>query len=475
MESRKTRSASKPTLTITPVPQKRVKTVSIPALDLAKLKVAKPMLVIPQPVLQSHDCLDETIGMAQIESNAYIALGVKEEPLEEYSEYGLSCEQTDNNDYQTEVCTQMSEPYVEIEGRRMTRSAIRRQIGSFETTHSEDSNNNSSKPKKRASKPKREKEMMPEFRPIVLSVCSLAPGYSPEGSPLEKDSSKSSLEASTEEQTTPLNNNNKQSFEGNNNEENTDVETQTEKPKTSENVMEKEFTNDQTSVPTERTEDSPKKANGRSKVLSATKEAKKKRSEKIIDDTPSNSSECESEKPSTPIKRKLRERKSITPATKADETEPQEEAEEKEAIDDEIEEEEDEYAEAHDPDSDNFEPETSSEEESEEEQAEEEPSTTRTDLRSFLMFRFIVDTSCYSQTVGPEGGRAQLGDLQRVREKVLARVHPDGAQEEALRPEGVQLRPLQQSVQQREQLQAPHRLLRPYVYIQHTHPLPSIK
>lgn len=400
MESRKTRSAAKPTLTITPVPLKRMKTLSIPSIELAKLKASKPMLVIPQPVLQSHDCFDETIRMAQIESNAYMALGVKEEPLEEYSDYGLSCEQPDTSCTQEfsnfqATSNQLGEPYVEIEGRRLTRSAIRRQMGSLETNQNEDANNNSSnissRPKKRTSKSSQKgKDSLPEFRPIVLSVCSLAPGYTAEGTPLASGSSNSSSD------TFPtLNNNNRESFEGNNNEEK-DIFKQADKPVEPEPaiVMEKDSIIEQTSTILEKTLDS-KTSKRTEKVQTkkttparVSKGPNKKKSEVFenpIDDTPSNSSESENEKQISPIKRKLRERKSLTSSPLKEPNERRAEQAvtqkpvEKEITDEEVEDDDDALAKVHDPDSDNYEPETSSEEESEEEaEVEEEPSTTRT-------------------------------------------------------------------------------------------------
>ena len=50
---------------------------------LSSLKVpvrgSKPMLMIPQPVLRSHG-LDTNMRMTRLESNAFVALGIKEEP-----------------------------------------------------------------------------------------------------------------------------------------------------------------------------------------------------------------------------------------------------------------------------------------------------------------------------------------------------------------------------------------------------------
>jgi len=55
--------------------------------ELAKA-VSQPMLVIPQPVLRSHECLDESVRLAMVNQGTYIALSIKEEPFE--YEYG-SC------------------------------------------------------------------------------------------------------------------------------------------------------------------------------------------------------------------------------------------------------------------------------------------------------------------------------------------------------------------------------------------------
>jgi len=49
--------------------------------------VSQPILVIPQPVLRSHECLDESVRLAMVNQGTYIALSIKEEPFEyEYDE-----------------------------------------------------------------------------------------------------------------------------------------------------------------------------------------------------------------------------------------------------------------------------------------------------------------------------------------------------------------------------------------------------
>lgn len=159
-----------------------VKSTRVPSHELAKLKASKPMLVIPQPVLRIHECLDDNIRMAQVESNAYIALGIKEEPIdEEYDDQGRYYEDADftpstfdaDGFYDEDACYDE-----EIEGKRTTRSSKRRRLaGLAEPNYNEDDNNNSKKSakNKRSSKGKKTlKSPHKEFHPVVLSVESLA-------------------------------------------------------------------------------------------------------------------------------------------------------------------------------------------------------------------------------------------------------------------------------------------------------------
>ena len=69
---------------------KIVKARQLSAFELAKV-VSKPMLVIPQPILHTHECLTN-VRMTRVEPNAYVALGIKEEPIDEEE-----CERDSNN------------------------------------------------------------------------------------------------------------------------------------------------------------------------------------------------------------------------------------------------------------------------------------------------------------------------------------------------------------------------------------------
>lgn len=161
-----------------------VKSTRVPSHELAKLKTSKPMLVIPQPVLRIHECLDDNVRMAQIESNAYVALGIKEEPIdEEYDDEGRYYEDADFTSYYAtedyfhhDAPTQ--EEAEEMGEMRTTRASKRRQLAGLENNNIEDDNNNSNNTsaRKRSSRSKKTVESpQPEFRPIVLSVESLAP------------------------------------------------------------------------------------------------------------------------------------------------------------------------------------------------------------------------------------------------------------------------------------------------------------
>lgn len=163
-----------------------VRSTRVPSHELAKLKASKPMLVIPQPVLRIHECLDENVRMAQVESNAYIALGIKEEPIdEEYDADGRHYEDADftptgNFDdgvhYNDETC--FEENAEEIEGMRTTRASKRKRLAGLikpSATFGEDDNNNSKKTSKKQTSKGKKSFSPPEFHPIVLSVESLAP------------------------------------------------------------------------------------------------------------------------------------------------------------------------------------------------------------------------------------------------------------------------------------------------------------
>ncbi len=213
MEPRRTRSSY-----LSPPKSSRntrmVKSTRVPSHELAKLKTSKPMLVIPQPVLRIHECLDENVRMAQVESNAYIALGIKEEPIdEEYDAEGRHYEEADF------TAGSFSESFVnqdsfhdeteETEGRRTTRASKRRRLAGLDeqAVNNEDDNNNSKKAsKKRASKGKRSISPNPEFRPIVLSVHSLAPAEAQ--TPISDADLPNLLSAQTEKQPAEGNNNN---------------------------------------------------------------------------------------------------------------------------------------------------------------------------------------------------------------------------------------------------------------------------
>ena len=215
MEPRRTRSSY-----LSPPKSSRntrmVKSTRVPVHELAKLKASKPMLVIPQPVLRIHECLDENVRMAQVESNAYIALGIKEEPIdEEYDDEGRYYEEADftpMGSFTENFNDQDSflEDTEENNERRTTRASKRRRLeGLDHNINNEDGNNNSKKPnKKRSSKGKNSNQ---EFRPIVLSVQSLAPTENQ--TPMSDHSDAILTSAQTDQQPDSL-------VEGNNNIEN---------------------------------------------------------------------------------------------------------------------------------------------------------------------------------------------------------------------------------------------------------------
>jgi hypothetical protein len=158
-----------------------VKSTRVPSHELAKLKASKPMLVIPQPVLRIHECLDENVRMAQVESNAYIALGIKEEPIdEEYDAEGRHYEDANFapvESFATEDCYNQDNEYEETEGIRTTRASKRKRLAGLteNTVNKEDDNNNRNKTtsKKRSTKEKKGKANY-VFQPIVSNVQSLA-------------------------------------------------------------------------------------------------------------------------------------------------------------------------------------------------------------------------------------------------------------------------------------------------------------
>lgn len=183
MEPRRTRSSYLSPPLRSGRSTRMVKSTRVPSHELAKLKASKPMLVIPQPVLRIHECLDENVRMAQVESNAYIALGIKEEPIdEEYDDEGRHYEDADFTpsfdaqalDNEDGRCDETEE----TEGKRTTRSSKRRRLAGLTESpfNDEDDNNNSKKPaKKRTSKGKKTRNPHKDFHPVVLRVESLAP------------------------------------------------------------------------------------------------------------------------------------------------------------------------------------------------------------------------------------------------------------------------------------------------------------
>lgn len=185
MEPRRTRSSFIPLPLRPGVTTRMVKSTCVPSHELAKLKASKPMLVIPQPVLRIHECLDDNVRMAQVESNAYIALGIKEEPIDEeydaegryYEDVNFSTMESFSSERSYAEGNQYKEP--ELEGVRTTRASKRRRLAGLieNIINKEDDNNNSSKISNKR-KPRRGKksELNQEFRPIVLNVRSLAPG-----------------------------------------------------------------------------------------------------------------------------------------------------------------------------------------------------------------------------------------------------------------------------------------------------------
>ena len=143
--------------------------------ELAKA-VSQPMLVIPQPVLRSHECLDESVRLAMVNQGAYIALGIKEEPFEfEYDEESYL-----EDDLSSRFDPDESVQETHQEGRRTTRSVQRKRLMGLV---GDDANNNLKQPKKRAPRRKKAKtteEVLPsiEFNPIVVSTYSMAPNVS---------------------------------------------------------------------------------------------------------------------------------------------------------------------------------------------------------------------------------------------------------------------------------------------------------
>jgi hypothetical protein len=123
--------------------------------------------------------------MAQVESNAYIALGIKEEPIDEeydaegrhYEDVNFSTMESFSSERSYAKDNQYEEP--ELEGVRTTRVSKRRKLaGLIENVINKEDNNNNNSKKSNKRKPQREKKggVYHEFRPIVLNVRSLAPG-----------------------------------------------------------------------------------------------------------------------------------------------------------------------------------------------------------------------------------------------------------------------------------------------------------
>ena len=154
--------------------------------------VSQPMLVIPQPVLRSHECLDEHVRMARVEPNAYIALGIKEEPIDQdddgfYVNYhqldeeeladesGRSSTQQQSEQHNFEE-EEEEESHVTM---RTTRALQRKRLMGLQ----DDANNNSKKqPAKRKRAPRAKKTSLEPveapndgFNPIVISTYSMAP------------------------------------------------------------------------------------------------------------------------------------------------------------------------------------------------------------------------------------------------------------------------------------------------------------
>ena len=115
---------------------KRVKARQLSAFELAKV-VSKPMLVIPQPILHTHECL-ANVRMTRVESNAYVALGIKEEPIDEEE-----CERDGNivEVWNRETINEHGCPENK-EDRVRTRQQIKQLELVKKRTSSEDANNN---------------------------------------------------------------------------------------------------------------------------------------------------------------------------------------------------------------------------------------------------------------------------------------------------------------------------------------------
>lgn len=181
MEPRRTRSSIIHLPLRSRVTTRMVKSTCVPSHELAKLKASKPMLVIPQPVLRIHKCLDENVRMAQIESNAYIALGIKEEPIDEeydaegrhYEDVNFSTLESFNTEKSFAEDNQLEE--TEFEGMRATRASKRRRLEGVIGNNEDDNNNRNKKNNRRKTVKGKKGEENPEFRPIVLNVRSLAP------------------------------------------------------------------------------------------------------------------------------------------------------------------------------------------------------------------------------------------------------------------------------------------------------------
>jgi len=110
------------------------------AVELAKA-VSQPMLVIPQPILHTHKFLTN-VRMAQIESNSYIALGIKEEPVD-YEEESNNGEQYD---FESELGCDDGDDET-VSGRVRTRqqySKMKQQELVKEKMNFDDANNNES-------------------------------------------------------------------------------------------------------------------------------------------------------------------------------------------------------------------------------------------------------------------------------------------------------------------------------------------
>ena len=131
---------------------KLVKATRLSAIDVARA-VSKPMLVIPQPILEIHKCLTN-VRMAQVESNAYIALGIKEEPCDasdseehtsSYEEFHFHSSLIDTSDENTNIYSGGESIIKRGVTTRQQAFKRKQQEINGKNIDSEDANNNTSK------------------------------------------------------------------------------------------------------------------------------------------------------------------------------------------------------------------------------------------------------------------------------------------------------------------------------------------